>query len=112
MEIAALALRFSLGWLVLTVGVSKIADGESFVGAVRRYDLIPSAVARPVAWVLLWLEVGCGLCLLGGVVPSYIAVVLTILFLVYGAAMAANLVRGHRNECGCGTSPRAVARSW
>lgn len=110
MEIVALSLRVALGWLVLIVGLTKLVDRPAFETAIRRYDLLSERLVSPTATLLIAAEVGCGLLILLGVATSSVAILLALLFAGYAVAMAANLVRGRRHECGCGTSARMI--SW
>lgn len=99
---ASLVLRGGLALLFAAAAWHKLRDPEAFREAVAAYELVPGALVASFARVLPLAEAATALVLLapGGGPAGGIAAVL--LLLVYGAAIAVNLVRGRRDlDCGC-----------
>lgn len=95
-----------LGLLFLS-GYQKLLYPDEFALAVYRFHLLPDNFVPTVAVYLPWLEMVCGICLLG--VPRWRRAALWIsLFLLIGftGGILVNLVRGTSFSCGCfGDSP-------
>ena len=110
MELLALGSRFALVILFLSAGLAKLSAPEEFARAVRNYDLLPARFVGIVATWLPRLEVAAALLLALGVLTTLTAAVLAGLLLAFTAAVAVNLLRGRRIDCGClGSSvPRRI----
>jgi putative oxidoreductase len=91
-----------VGLMLLWAGISKAADPAGFLGSLHAYELgLPRAVLMPVAVVLPWLELFCGLLLLTGTrVQTGLAAAL-VLFAVFTIATAQAALRGLDISCGC-----------
>ena len=103
--VGALALvMFAAAW-------HKLSEPEVFAGALAAYRLLPQALVAPVARLLPMVE---GLLAAGILVPATrpaALLLLAALILVYGAAMAINLLQGRRDiDCGCGGATHPL--SW
>ena len=70
-------------------GLAKLANLDAFTRAVANYRLLPAAGALPLA----------------GVATRLVALALAALLLAFAAAVAVNLRRGRRIDCGCFTGP-------
>jgi uncharacterized membrane protein YphA (DoxX/SURF4 family) len=100
-EYVSLVSRFSLASTFVMAGLSKAGDPAGFTTIVRRYEVLPEWVIPIVGrWVpLAELGVG-GLLALGA--AQVAAASLTIVMLVgFSVAVAWNLIRGRRIDCGC-----------
>ena len=79
-----LALRWGLGLLLLWAAVSKIANLTSFLGSLNAYELpLPRSGLKVVAIVLPWVELLCGLLLIGNVWPETSLVLTGVLFAIF-----------------------------
>ncbi len=109
---------FSLTFVLFTLlifiraALHKIFDFLEFQGFVADYRLLPEALVKPAAGLLVMGELcivalllvdatrGVGLMLAAGLLAGY------------ALAMGINLQRGHtRIECGCGGTPQLLSRS-
>lgn len=93
--------RLLLGGTFLYAGVIKAADPVAFAGQVANYQLLPYAWNYLVAATLPYLEVLCGLLLLGNRWVRPATLLLGLLNLVFIAALVSLLVRGIDIDCGC-----------
>jgi uncharacterized membrane protein YphA (DoxX/SURF4 family) len=101
-----LAARILLGLVFIAAALPKIADPPGFAKAIWAYALFPPWSLNPLALLLPWLELFCGLALcLGRWTPA--AVLWTsALLLSFSLALAINLARHHPIDCGCfGSAP-------
>ncbi len=110
MELSLLGIRFFLGLVFLTASLPKLAAPNDFSRALRNYELLPLGLVRPVARWLPRLELVLALALLGGVVTTVTASLAGAALLIFSAAVAINLLRGRRIECGCfsAAAPRRI----
>jgi hypothetical protein len=101
LETVALFLRFGLAFVFLTAAVPKLLARGDFERALRNYGLLPGALVRPVAIWLPWAELTCALALFAGVALTAVGSAAAVVLAVFTAAIAVNLLRGRRIECGC-----------
>jgi putative oxidoreductase len=106
-----LAARILLGLVFIAAALPKLADPPGFAKAIWAYDLAPPWSLHPLALVLPWLELLCGLALLLGLWLRPAALWTSGLLLAFCLALAINLVRQHPIDCGCfgATAVRSVA---
>ena len=90
--------------LFLAAAWHKLRDPRAFQAVLERYELVPAAIVRPVAWGVIATEIYLAL----RVPFSWRAnLAAAALLLVYGLAIATNLLRGRTDlDCGC-TGPAA-----
>lgn len=93
--------RIALGTAFVYASWDKILHPAQFAQAVANYQLLPQILVNPVAWILPWLELVCGVCLLIGWSRRGSALIISILMLVFITALAISLVRGLDIQCGC-----------
>jgi putative oxidoreductase len=93
--------RILLGLVFIAAATAKIADPPDFAKAIWAYELFPSWSLNPLALVLPWLELLCGLALCLGFWIRAAALWVTALLLSFSMALALNLVRHHPVDCGC-----------
>ena len=96
-----LAARLILGLIFLWAAVPKIADPPGFAKAIWAYGLVPSAALNPMALVLPWLELFCGLALLAGMWLRPAALWVGALLFAFSLALGINLARHRPVDCGC-----------
>ena len=114
-----LAARIVLGLAFIAAAVPKMADPPDFAKAIWAYDLLPPWTLNPLALVLPWLELVCGLALCLGFWLRAAAVWTATLLLGFSLALAIDLARHHPVDCGCfgAAAPRTqverlVAMRW
>ena len=97
----SLLLRYYLGFLFITVGVSKISHTSGFAESVASYQIIPYWSVNFVAVALPWVELVCGMLLVIGLRTRAVAVIISILLFTFATGILINLVRGSTIYCGC-----------
>lgn len=110
MELSLLGTRLFLGLIFLTSSLPKLAAPGDFRRALRNYQLLPLGLVRPVATWLPRVELALALALLVGIATPLMAMLTAAALLVFSGAVAINLARGRKIECGCfsGSSPREI----
>jgi len=94
-------LRVILGVIFIWAGLNKILDPESFARIIYNYRILPSILVNPVAIVLPWVEVVCGLLLVSGHLVKGSALIIDILMIIFILAFITNVYRGIDIGCGC-----------
>lgn len=109
-DAAALTGRYVLALVFIAAALPKVAARRDFERAVFNYDLLPASLVPVVAQWLPRLELACALALLGGVATPVFAGIAALLLALFALAVAVNLVRGRRIDCGCEGSivPRRI----
>lgn len=105
-----LALRLFVAIILIAAAVAKVGRGDVFAEAIARFELLPERWVVPVASLLPGVELLLGLALAVGVSVLPVAVAVAVLLAVFGAAIAINLMRGRRFDCGCGL--RSADMGW
>ena len=93
--------QIGLGAIFAVAALPKIADPPSFAHMIYNYRLVPGPLVNTFALVMPWVELLAGLALILGVWRREAAVLIGLLLLVFIAAIAFNLARGHAVDCGC-----------
>ena len=93
--------QIGLGAIFLVAALPKIADPPSFAHMIYNYRAVPGFAVNALALVMPWVELTAGLALILGVWRREAAMVVGLLLLVFIAAIAFNLARGHAVDCGC-----------
>jgi uncharacterized membrane protein YphA (DoxX/SURF4 family) len=107
-----LLLRLVLGGLLLIAGVTKLADRAAFYSAVSDYDVLPSSLARPFAFLMPIVEVTLGLLLVLGFVTVAAAALAVPLFGSFSIAIGINMLRGRNFDCHCFGSTHSDRIGW
>ncbi|WP_257303935.1 MauE/DoxX family redox-associated membrane protein [Geothrix campi] len=97
----SVAVRIALGLVFIMAALPKIADPPGFAKAIWAYQLVPANMLNPMALVLPWLELFCGLALCFGVWIRAAASWITLLLLAFSLALSINLARHNPVDCGC-----------
>jgi len=98
-----LILRIALGCLFIWAGWNKLGDPGEFARIIHNYKILPSFMINPVAIVLPWVELVCGLLLVSGFMVSGSSLIINILLVIFFMALGLNLYRGLNVACGCFT---------
>lgn len=107
-----LLLRLVLGGLLLIAGATKLARPAAFDEAVAEYDLLPSALVRPFAYLMPWFEVTLGALLLMGLFTVPAAALAVPLFGSFSIAIGVNMLRGRNFDCHCFGSAHSDRIGW
>ena len=101
MEPFVVGSRFVLGALFMVAALAKFRRMSEFAGAVQAYRLLPPQLGPVVARVIPLLEFAIGIGLLLGLSIRVAAWGASGLLAILALAMAVNLLRGRRIDCGC-----------
>lgn len=103
LALGLLSARALVGAILILAGIAKLQGGhERFLSAVLGYELIRGAPAVALARVLPFAEVLVGAVLIVGLQARIAAAGAGALLAIFSAAVAASLIRGRTNSCGCG----------
>jgi len=100
-KVANFVLRLVVGGIFVAAGVLKIAEPAGFAGDIGNYRLLPHELVNLLAIVLPWIEVAAGLLLVLGIWKRASALTITVLMIVFLAAIGQALARGLDVRCGC-----------
>jgi methylamine utilization protein MauE len=99
--------------VLLAAGVTKLGKRREFVGIVRNYRLLPESMVGFVGGMIPALETIVAVGLLFGVLTSWFAPTALGLFILFGSAVAINLLRGRRHiSCGCFGPQQSQRLTW
>ncbi len=93
--------RLILGGVLLVAGGLKVGNLQKSAMAVRAYELLPTAIANFLGYVLPWIEIGLGLLLISGVAVSISGLFGAIIMFAFTIAIAQAWARGLSIDCGC-----------
>ena len=93
--------RFFLGGVFLWAGGTKIVNPHDFAIIISNYQLLPDFAVNITAVWLPWIEVLCGILLIGGIWVEGSLVIINALLIVFIVALISNWVRGIDVDCGC-----------
>jgi uncharacterized membrane protein YphA (DoxX/SURF4 family) len=96
-----LAAEVALGVIFILAALPKIADPPAFAHMIYNYRMLPGGLVNVLALFLPWFELFAGAALVLGVWRRPAGVAVALLLLVFVAAIAFNLTRGHAVDCGC-----------
>jgi putative oxidoreductase len=107
----ALVFRMVLGLTFLYASLDKIAYPQNFSQIVYNYKILPSFVVNIFAITLPWVELICGLFLIGGIFLESSSLLILILLAVFTIATSFNVfIRGIDIQCGCFTASLAAKK--
>lgn len=97
----ASVVRVVLGCVLLWSSLYKIRQPYDFLANVYDYELVGPKLGMFLAMVLPWLELGVGICLIGGVFVGGAMLITVVLMGVFTVAHASAIARGLTIVCGC-----------
>jgi len=93
--------QIALGIIFIVAALPKIVDPPSFAHMIYNYKLMPWALVKPMALVMPWIELLCGLALVLGIWKGTARTTIAALLLTFIIAISINLLRGNAIDCGC-----------
>jgi uncharacterized membrane protein YphA (DoxX/SURF4 family) len=94
--------RWILGVMLAGASLSKIANPQEFFVSIAAYQMpLPAVLLRLAAMILPWLELLCGLLLLGRIWTRAALVWSLVMFAVFVVATGQAWARGLEISCGC-----------
>ena len=93
--------QIALGVIFVAAALPKIVDPPSFAHMIYNYKLIPWPLINPMALVMPWIELLCGLALILGIWKDTARTIIAALLVTFIIAISINLARGNAIDCGC-----------
>ena len=93
--------QLALGAIFIIAALPKIADPPSFAHMIYNYRILPAGLINISSLVMPWVELLCGIALVLGVWRRPALAIVTILLVLFVAAISFNLARGNAIDCGC-----------
>ena len=93
--------QLALGAIFIIAALPKIADPPSFAHMIYNYRILPGGLINISSLVMPWVELLCGIALVLGVWRRPALAIVTILLVMFLAAISFNLGRGNAIDCGC-----------
>lgn len=93
--------RLVLGGIFIYASMDKIAFPKAFVEIVNNYGILPVSLAKLVAVSLPWLELILGIFLITGIFIRESSFLLSLLILIFTAAIIYKALNGTIGNCGC-----------
>ena len=93
--------QLALGAIFIIAALPKIADPPSFAHMIYNYRILPAGLINISSLVMPWVELLCGIALVLGVWRRPALAIVTILLVLFLAAISFNLLRGNAIDCGC-----------
>lgn len=100
-NIVVLLLRWFLGVVFIYAAVGKILDPITFAGQIDNYRILSYIFISPLATILPWVELLCGLLLIIGHWLRGASLLTVAMNLVFIIAIASAMIRGLDIDCGC-----------
>ncbi|MGN7871451.1 MauE/DoxX family redox-associated membrane protein [Paracoccus sp. 22332] len=111
--VLAVFVKSFLMLLFITAALSKLRNLDEFHGVVRNFRLMPDALARTVAYLLPPVEMATAIAIAVPATSQVATALAGALLLVFGAAMAINVLRGRSQiDCGCFRNGLKQPLSW
>jgi uncharacterized membrane protein YphA (DoxX/SURF4 family) len=104
--------RLVLGFVFIVASVEKISMPEEFAASVQAYQMVPFALINIFALILPWVELICGIFLLGGICVRASSALLSCLLAMFILVIVIALVKNLQIDCGCFGSSHATPIGW
>ena len=99
--ICLVGFRLALGTVMIGAGGAKVFNLAGLARVVEAYNVLPPILVIPLAVVIPWLEILCGLGLLLGWWTRSSALLAVLLLTSFGIALGINVYRDTDIACGC-----------
>ena len=109
LTILAIGMRVVLGCVFIYASWHKVLAPADFSRNIANYQILPQVLVNPMALLLPWLELVCGVSLLIGLLVRGSALIVGGLLITFIAALAVSLFRGLDIHCGCFAT---YAQAW
>src|SRR5881409_934674 len=97
----SIGIRLALGAIFVYAAWPKIYDPPSFAHLIWNYQILPSVLINPMAIVLPWVEIICGLALIAGMYRRGAALLIGCMLAVFTVALVVDILRDIPVNCGC-----------
>ena len=93
--------RLIVGGVFIWAGVLKILDPLEFAQNIANYRVVSRDISFFIALVLPWLEILCGVLVIGGIFRTASSLLLSGMLGVFLVLIVATILRGLDVDCGC-----------
>ncbi len=107
-----LIFRIGLGILFIAASYYKIVSPGAFAHQIYNYKILPPWTINPLAILLPWVQLLCGVALLTNTFTKGASVLIVMMLAVFQIALASALLRGLNISCGCFKSGGSAATWW
>jgi len=90
-----------LGGVFIYASIDKIAFPDQFALIVNKFGILPDGIARIFAFILPWLELILGILMIVGLFIRPTAAMLSLILMVFIAAVVMKPMNGTLENCGC-----------
>jgi uncharacterized membrane protein YphA (DoxX/SURF4 family) len=97
----ALVLRIYIGGLFIYASMYKINYPGEFAESIIAYQIVPYWAVNVLAVVMPWMELLCGVLLIGGIRSKSAVAMIGALLALFTVAISIGLIRGIPIDCGC-----------
>ncbi len=101
-----------LGIVFVWSGAAKIRQGDAWQVVDTPFSTSVRLVDRSVEFVLPWLEIVLGACLIAQVSPLWMGIVAAVLLSIFSVALMKVIARGESTPCRCFGEVSAAPVSW
>jgi uncharacterized membrane protein YphA (DoxX/SURF4 family) len=113
MAYVVLALRVTLGALLVVAGAIKAHDGAAATAlTIAGYRILPQVLVAPLGVALPYFEIFLGLYLIAGLFTRIAGWIASVQFAIFAVAVASLVIRGIPADCGCFGSALPTPPSW
>ncbi len=103
----ALPIRIYLGVVFIAACLYKIADPQEFALSIATYGILPVELVNPMAIMLPWIELICGIALILGFWTKASALAISGMMVMFITALVIALSKHLQMSCGCFASAEA-----
>jgi putative oxidoreductase len=100
----AFVLRVYIGSLFIYASMYKINYAGEFAESIAAYQLVPYWAVHPVAVIMPWLELICGILLIAGIKSKSAVTLIGVMLATFSLAVILTLMRNIPIGCGCFSS--------
>lgn len=93
--------RLIAGGALILAAIGKLKNPEALMLSMKSFELVPVMIIPLSAYILPWLELVVGVCLVYGLATRASAVWASILYIIFTVALLSVLARGMSVDCGC-----------
>jgi putative oxidoreductase len=94
-------LRWILGGIFIVAGIIKLFDPYLFEKSIQGYRLIPKGAALPLAYILPFIELTLGFCVIFNLFLRFSLISISLLLLAFQVALFSVIIRNIDVGCGC-----------
>ena len=107
-----IAVRLFFGGVFIIASIEKIAYPETFAISVEAYSILPVSLVNIFSLVIPWVELLCGVFLLGGFFLRASSTILSAFLGMFIVAILSAMMRQLNIDCGCFGPAHSTPVGW